>query len=211
MLSRLSVKNFALIELVEVDFEPGLNIITGETGAGKSILIDALGSTLGEKVYGDILREKDDKAIIEAIFNIDKNKEINTKVLEQDLQDFNESIILRKEVHQSGRNRSFVNDSPVAADILAGFGDLLVDLHGQHEHQALLKVKYHLRYLDDYGGFGELLEKVGNAYDTVTALIEELDSLKSKEQSLKEKKEIYEFQINEISSVNPQLGEEEEL
>ncbi len=211
MLSKLTVKNFALIDLVEVNFEPGLNIITGETGAGKSILIDALGSTLGEKVYGDILRKKDDRAIIEAIFNINENAGINSKVLEQDLHDFKDSVILRKEVHQTGRNRSFVNDSPVAADILSEFGDLLVDLHGQHEHQALLKMKYHIQYLDDYGGFDDMLKQVHNVYDKVTSLIEERESLKSKEQSLSEKKEIYEFQINEIAGVNPQLGEEEEL
>ena len=211
MLSKLTVKNFALIDLVEVNFEPGLNIITGETGAGKSILIDALGSTLGEKVYGDILRKKDDKAIIEAIFNVKENDGINNKVLEQDLQDFKDSVILRKEVHQTGRNRSFVNDSPVAADVLAQFGDLLVDLHGQHEHQALLKVKYHIQYLDDYSGFNDQLRRLQKVYDTVTNLLDDLESLKNKEQTLSEKKEIYEFQINEIISVNPQLGEEEEL
>ena len=211
MLKNLFVKNFALLDKIEIEFEPGLNIITGETGAGKSILIDALGSTLGEKVDGDVLRSGTDKAIVEGVFSIDGVKEVKNSLTESELEDTSDTIILRKEVHQSGRNRAFINDTPVPVTKLISFGDLLVDLHGQHEHQSLLKVKYHLLYLDEFGGFAELVEHVQKAFQKLVGLINDLKDLKLREESLTEKREIYQFQIKEIAAINPQVGEEQEL
>lgn len=211
MLTSLHVKNFALLNKIDVDFEPGLNIITGETGAGKSILIGALGSTLGEKVDGDVLRNRADKAVVEGIFSIKNNAGIKQKIKESEIEDFKDTVILRKEVHQSGRNRAFINDTPVPVNELIAFGDFLVDLHGQHEHQSLLNVKHHLTYLDEYGGHTELLNQVQDSYQKVVSLLNELQDLKQRERSLKEQREIYQFQIKEIDSVDPQVGEEEEL
>ncbi len=211
MLKSLYVKNFALLDEIKINFGDGLNIITGETGAGKSILIDALGSTLGEKVNGDILRTGADKAIVEGVFAIGELIEISENLKKSDLDELDNTIILRKEVHQSGRNRAFINDSPVTINNLISFGDLLVDLHGQHEHQSLLKAKFHINYIDEFGGFADLLGEVQSNYLKVQDLIYELNDLKKREISFNEKKDIYQFQIKEIALVDPQVGEEEEL
>jgi DNA repair protein RecN (Recombination protein N) len=211
MLTSLFVKNFALMDEMEVVFGPGLNIITGETGAGKSILIDALGATLGEKVDGNVLRAGTDKAIAEGVFDIRNLATIKEALKTNDLDEVDERIILRKEVAQSGRNRAFVNDVPVTVETLTAFGDLLVDLHGQHEHQALLKTKFHQHYLDEFGGYHQLLSQLNDAYQAMITTIKELENLKQKQNSLTEKKDLFHFQMNEIQAINPQLGEEDEL
>lgn len=211
MLKTLHVENFALIDKIDVQFEQGLNIITGETGAGKSILIDALGSTIGEKIEGDSLRKGTTKAVAEGIFEINQNTEIRNHLQQSDLEDFGDALILRKEISDSLRNRAFVNDSPVPNSLLIDLGNLLVDLHGQHEHQSLLKVNYHIEYLDDFGGYDHLLSEVEVNYNRFVELIDELKMLKAREQSLAEKRDLYQFQIEEIKNVNPLHGEEDEL
>ncbi|MBN2009846.1 DNA repair protein RecN [candidate division KSB1 bacterium] len=211
MLKSVFVKNFALLDHIEIEFLPGLNIITGETGAGKSILIDALGSTLGEKVDGDILRAGSDKAIVESTFFVNNLNEVKAILDQNEIDELDNSLILRKEVGQSGRNRVFVNDTPATASVLSEISDLLVDLHGQHEHQALLKVKYHVDYLDAFGNYDELLEQVRDAYDILMAGIRDLEQLKQRAKALAEKREIYQHQLKEISAVKPQPGEEDEL
>ncbi len=212
MLKSLHVENFALIDKIDVQFEPGLNIITGETGAGKSILIDALGSTIGEKIEGESLRKGATKAVAEGIFEIKNNTELKSYLQQVDVEDFEASVvILRKEISDSLRNRAFVNDSPVPNSYLIDVGNLLVDLHGQHEHQSLLKVNYHIQYLDEFGGYDQLLSEVEENYNYFIELVDELKSLKERERTLSEKRDLYRFQIEEIKNINPLEGEEEKL
>jgi DNA repair protein RecN (Recombination protein N) len=211
MLKSLHVENFALIDKIDVQFEPGLNIITGETGAGKSILIDALGSTLGEKIEAESLRKGAAKAIAECIFQIPGNTVLNDYLQQAKLENFDDNIILRKEISDSLRNRAFVNDSPVPNSLLIDIGNLLVDLHGQHEHQSLLNVGYHIQYLDEFGGYDQLRIEVGENYNRCVELIDELKSLKELERKLSEKHDHYRFQIDEIQNINPLQGEEKEL
>jgi len=211
MLKTLHVENFALIDKIDVQFEYGLNIITGETGAGKSILIDALGSTIGEKIEGDSLRKGTTKAVAEGIFEINQNIVIKNHLQQSQLEDFGDSLILRKEISNSLRNRAFVNDSPVPNSLLIDIGNLLVDLHGQHEHQSLLNVNYHIEYLDEFGGYTHLLSEVQANYNRFVELTDELKTFKAREQSLAEKRDLYQFQIEEINNINPLHGEEDEL
>jgi len=211
MLKTLHVENFALIDKVDVQFEPGLNIITGETGAGKSILIDALGSTIGEKIEGESLRKGATRAVAEGIFQVNQYLEIKNYLQQSDVENFEDSLILRKEISDNLRNRAFVNDSPVPNSLLIDIGNLLVDLHGQHEHQSLLKVNYHIQYLDEFGGYNQLLSEVAVNFNRFIELIDELKALKVRERTLSEKRDIYQFQIEEITNVNPLPGEEEEL
>jgi DNA repair protein RecN (Recombination protein N) len=211
MLRNLHVENFALIDKIDVQFEPGLNIITGETGAGKSILIDALGSTIGEKIENESLRKGATRAVAEGIFQINANLELKNHLRQYEIEDLSDTIILRKEISDNLRNRAFVNDSPVPNSLLIDVGNLLVDLHGQHEHQSLLNVSYHIQYLDDFGGYDQLLSSVAENYTTYLQLLDDLKMLKARERTVVEKRDLYRFQVEEVKSVNPYAGEEEEL
>ncbi len=211
MLKSLHVENFALIDKIDIQFQPGLNIITGETGAGKSILIDALGATIGEKIESDSLRKGTTRAVAEGIFQIANNRELKQFLQQADVEDTSDEIILRKEISDSLRNRAFVNDSPVPNSVLMGIGNLLVDLHGQHEHQSLLRVNYHLQYLDEFGGYDQLLADTDQHYHHFMKLNEELQAILARARSLTEKRDLFRFQIQEIQSVDPHPGEEDEL
>jgi DNA repair protein RecN (Recombination protein N) len=210
MLKTLLIKNYALIEEVEVEFESGLNIITGETGAGKSILIDALSLVLGERASSDVIRRGSDKAVVEAVFGISGNRRVSGFVESQDLE-FSNDLILRREISAKGHNRCFINDTPVALSVLQALGDLLVDLHGQHDHQSLLRTETHIDLLDDFGGLAGLKEEYAASYDRLTELFSSLEELQAKERQLRERKDLYEFQIQEIDGLSPQRGEEDAL
>jgi DNA repair protein RecN (Recombination protein N) len=210
MLKTLLIKNYALIEEVEVEFESGLNIITGETGAGKSILIDALSLVLGERASSEVIRRGAEKAVVEAVFGISGNKRVCDFVKSQDLE-FSNDLILRREVSAKGHNRCFLNDTPVALSALQAMGNLLVDLHGQHDHQSLLRVETHIDMLDDFGGLAGLKEEYAASYDRLTSLFSYLEELQAKERQLRERKDLYEFQIQEIDALGPQQGEEDAL
>ena len=210
MLKHLQIQNYALIEKLDVAFESGLNIITGETGAGKSIIIDALSLILGERADTDSVRKGTDKAVVEGIFGISLNKKLKLLLSEQSIE-YSDELILRREVSVRGSSRCFVNDSPVSLNIMKNIGDLLVDLHGQHEHQSLLRTETHIDLLDDFIGLGDLVNEFSNQYKEVTSILAQLKEIKSKELQLKEKRDLYEFQIKEIDAVSPVLGEEDKL
>jgi DNA repair protein RecN (Recombination protein N) len=210
VLKTLLIKNYALIEEIEVEFESGLNIITGETGAGKSILIDALSLVLGDRANAEVIRHGADKAVVEALFGISGNRRLKSFIQTQDLDVENE-LILRREISAKGNNRCFINDSPVALSVMQAVGDLLVDLHGQHDHQSLLKTETHIDLLDDFGGLAGLKEEYLASYNQLTRLFTELEDLQSRERQLRERKDLYEFQIQEIDALGPARGEEESL
>jgi DNA replication and repair protein RecN len=211
MLQSLSVRDYALIEELEMEFGSGLNIITGATGAGKSILIGALRMILGERANTDVVREGTSKAVVEGIFDdadtariravLEKN-EIPTGPLPR--------VILRRRITDRG-SRGFVNDTPATLDVMRAVAGELIDLHGQHEHQSLLHTETHLRLLDSFGGLGGLVESYQAKREQVAELVEEREALAARERELRQQKELYEFQIEEIDAVDPQPGEEEEL
>lgn len=209
MLKSLEIKDYALIDHINVEFEKGLNIITGETGAGKSILIDAMSLLLGERASSDVVRKGAQKSFVEGIFDVENNKKVKS-LLEENEIEFQPELIIRREISLKGSNRCFVNDSPVSLNIIKELGDLLVDLHGQHEHQSLLRTETHIDFLDEFANNKNLLENYKNIYKELIEKQGELIELKSREQSLKEKKEIYVFQLKEIDNVNP-LPDEDEL
>jgi len=210
VLKSLLIKNYALIEEVEAEFESGLNIITGETGAGKSILIDALGLVLGERASSDVIRKGAEKTIVESVFGISGNKKVKGILKEHDLEGDGD-LILRREISGKGHNRCFINDTPVSLAVLQTIGDLLVDLHGQHDHQSLLRTETHIDLLDDFGGLAGLREEYEASYQRLKGLFDELETLQAKERSLRKRKDLYEFQIQEIDALSPQAGEEEAL
>lgn len=211
MLKSLLVKDYALIEQIEVEFGEGLNIITGETGAGKSILIDAMSLLLGERVpHSGMVRKGAAKSIVEGIFGVENNKKIKRILKENDIE-FQPEMIMRREISVKGSNRCFINDTPVQLSLIKETGNLLVDLHGQHEHQSLLRTETHIEFLDEYGGLQEDLGKYKKDYDRLNQISNELLMLREKEFSLKEKRDVYSYQIKEIDTVSPVEGEEDSL
>lgn len=210
MLKTLQIKDYALIENINIEFNMGLNIITGETGAGKSILIGAMGLLLGERASTEIVRKGTQKSIVEGIFDAGSNHKIKDLLTENEVE-FWPELIVRREVSLKGSNRCFVNDTPVPLTVIKELGYLLVDLHGQHEHQSLLRKETHIEMLDDFAELGNELIEFGNWNKELKAKLAELGDLRKRERLLREKKELYEFQIKEIDAVNPQVGEEEEL
>ena len=208
MLKSLEIKDYALIDHINVEFGKGLNIITGETGAGKSILIDAMSLLLGERASTEVVRKGAQKSFVEGIFDVELNKKVKS-LLEENEIEFQPELIIRREISLKGSNRCFVNDSPVSLNIIKELGDLLVDLHGQHEHQSLLRTETHIEFLDEFANNHKLLEDYKVVYKELNSKQNELRELKSKEESLKEKKEIYGFQIKEIDNINPLPNEDE--
>ena len=210
MIRTLYIKNYAIIEEIQAELEPGLNIITGETGAGKSILIDALGMLLGERASAETVRKGADKGIVEGVFHVADNTKL-LSLLKENTIETQEDMIVRREVSAKGQSRCFINDSPVTLNLLKEVGDLLVDLHGQHEHQSLLRTHTHLDLLDDFGGLEGMLDEYRQSFRRMQTLFQERDELQEQEKHLKEKRDLYEFQIKEIDAVNPQPAEEDSL
>ncbi|MGA7159873.1 MAG: DNA repair protein RecN [Bacteroidota bacterium] len=210
MLRSLYVKHYALIEEISVEFERGLNIITGETGAGKSILIDALSLLLGERASTEVIRKGAEKAIVEGTFDTAGSPKIQSLLKENEIE-ASEEMIVRREISAKGQSRCFINDSPVPLALLKETGDALVDLHGQHDHQALLRPETHIEFLDDFGGDERLLSEYRQSYNKLSDFFTKKRNLREQEHRLKEKKDLYEFQMKEIDSVNPKSGEEEAL
>jgi len=210
MLKTLEIKDYALIDKIIIEFGKGLNIITGETGAGKSILIDAMSLMLGERASVEVVRKGAQKSIVEGIFDVERNLKVKIFLEENEIE-FLPELIIRREISLKGSNRCFVNDSPVSLNIVKELGDLLVDLHGQHEHQSLLRIETHVDFLDEYAGNQKLIDDFKHVYKDLISKQNELKDLKSKENSLKEKKEIYSFQLKEIENINPQPDEDEQI
>ncbi len=211
MLKYLYVKNYVLIDELKIEFGDGLNIITGETGAGKTILVDALGAVLGETLSRDAIRGGAAKAIFEAQFELPKTQAVKNVLLQNDIDDYDTQLIVRRELNESGRSRAFVNDSPVSMAVLGEIGDLLVDLHGQHEHQLLLKSSRHIDYLDAFIGHGDLLQRIRSAFKALREYQKELASLKERQEQSNQARDLLMYQRNEINAIDPRPGEDEAL
>ncbi len=210
MLKSLSIRNYALIDELHAELSNGLVILTGETGAGKSIIIDALGLVLGERTASDVVRSGADKAVVEGLFQIAGNPKVKTLLERIDIE-VTDELIVRREVSAKGQSRCFANDTPVTLALQKQIGELLVDLHGQHEHQSLLRTETHGAMVDDFGGLDGMVGEFQRAFGQFKDLLGRLEELGRREQQLREKREFYAFQIQEIDAVAPRSGEEEEL
>ncbi len=194
MLRYLNIRNLAVIEALEVNFEPGLNVLTGETGAGKSILVEAVSLLLGGRASPDLVRTGEDTAIVQAIFETDGRE-----------------VVVRREVTSQGRSRAFIDGTLATAATLRELGERLVDLHGQHEHQALLNPDVHIDLLDQFAGQAELRDRVAAAYAEWAGLTAELDEVRRQERDKSARTDFLRFQLGEIDRVKPRPGEDEEL
>ena len=209
MIQSLYIKDFALIDELEVGFREGLNILTGQTGAGKSIIIGALNMILGERADTEVIRQGTDKAIAEAIIEVGENDAI-ADLLEENAVEMRPELIMRREIRSSG-SRGFINDTPVTITVLREVGNYLVDLHGQHDHQMLLKEENHRGVVDGFERIAPKLEAYQNDYQEMQELRAELRKLKKREQELEEKVELYRFQVQELENAQLDPNEEEQL
>ena len=210
MLTTLEIKDYALIENIKVEFNSGLNIITGETGAGKSILIGALGLLLGERASSDTVRKGAQKSFVEGIFDIGENKKVKNFLQENEFE-MNDELIIRREISLKGSNRCFINDSPVQLSQVKFVGDLLIDLHGQHDHQSLLRVETHIEFLDEFCDLKNELNNYIKARKILFSTIGDYEKLKNNERNLKDKLELNSFQLREIKAVTPEIDEDIKL
>ena len=211
MLRSLSIRDYALIEELEVEFDSGLNIITGETGAGKSILLGAMRLLLGDRADTDALRQGAKKAVIEGVFdNADEGR--LPQILEHHEIEPQEGglLIVRREVSARG-SRAFINDTPATLEVLRRVASQTIDLHGQHEHQSLLRTETHVDLVDNFGALGGLVETYRTRYAAVRRLVDERAALRERKDELARQKELYAFQIEEIDRTDPVLGEDDGL
>lgn len=215
MIEKLFIKNYLIIKEAEINFSSGLNILTGETGAGKSIILDALGMILGERADYSLIRKDSDKMIIEGYFDFKDNKRVRAllKSLEIESENENESgyIIIRRDLLKKGISRNFINDVPVNISDLKELGNIIIDIHSQNEHQSLLNKETHIGILDQYIKNEGLLEKYKNSYGELKESIKDYENLISKKDELAERKEFLEFQLKEINDINPVENEDEDL
>ena len=209
MIKSLYIKDFALIDELDVQFENGLNIMTGQTGAGKSIIIGALNMILGERADTEVIRQGANKAIAEATIFVGENDYL-FELLEENAVEVSKELILRREIRQTG-SRAFINDTPVNISVLKEVGDQLVDLHGQHDHQMLLKEENHQGVIDQFDSVQPVLKAYRAEYKKMSELQKELRDLKRRERDLNEKMELYQFQVKELEAAELDAHEEEEL
>lgn len=211
MLRALHIRQLAIVEDVTVEFEAGTTVLTGETGAGKSILVDALSLALGERADREQVRAGADEARIEAVFDVAHLPEIAPLLAELELPAGDGELILRRIVSAAGKSRCAVNGSPVPLAGLARLGRLLVDLHGQHEHQLLLDPATHLHFVDAFGGLLPEREGVRAAYTAWSSTRAELDAARAALRGRSEHLDLLEYQIDEIGGAKPEPGEDVRL
>ncbi|MFZ1730324.1 MAG: DNA repair protein RecN [Bacteroidota bacterium] len=210
MLTSLVIRNFALIEEIRIDIGPGLTVMTGETGAGKSIVVDALGLVLGERADTTMVRQGSEKAVVEA--ELDAPALVQLRPLVEAMEaEWLPQLILRREVSAKGNSRAFVNDTPVPVSALRELGDRLVDIHGQHEHQSLLRAETHRVVLDSDPSVESALADYQKLYHAFTASVHELEEARRTRDRIDERRLLAEHQLNEISLVNPLAGEDEAI
>ncbi|MGH7324049.1 MAG: DNA repair protein RecN [Candidatus Rokuibacteriota bacterium] len=211
MLRELRVKNFAVIETVTVPFTRGLNVLTGETGAGKSILVDALLLVRGARAQAETIRSDADTATVEAVFDVGAHRSVAAALAEAGISAEDGELLIRRELSRAGRHRAFVNDSPVTVGLLERLGDQLVEVHGQHEHQRLLEPARQLDLLDDFAGADKSAGEVAERYAAYRAGREAVERLRAAERDRAQREDLLRFQLSELRAAGLRPGEEEEL
>ena len=210
MLKSLFIQNFVLIDSLDIQFEKGFSVITGETGAGKSIILGALSLVLGQRADGKSIKKDADKCVIEAVFDI-RQYSLEPFFLSNDLEYDAESCILRRELYASGKSRAFVNDSPVSLAIMKELGTKLIDIHSQHQNLLLGDNRFQLRVVDVMAENEILLILYRKEYSRYQALKKELKELKEKAAQTKQEEDYIRFQLDQLEEAHLSAGEQEEL
>jgi DNA repair protein RecN (Recombination protein N) len=214
MLSLLKIKNIALIDELQLEFSHGLNLLTGETGSGKSIIVDSLGALTGDRISSDLIKEGEKSAQIEGLFSVRADATLHEIFYESgiEIDDADEvDLIVRRELAASGRNRIFVNNQLVTGNLLKKIGAFLVDIHGQGEQATLFNPSNHLEILDEFANLNNLRTNLSAKYFEMAKTQREIESLREDEAQKLQLLDVLQFQVDEIKKVNPQMGEEDAL
>jgi len=209
MLRELHVRNYAVIDDVRIELQPGLNVLTGETGAGKSLIVGALSLLLGERAFSDVVRTGESRAVVEGVFDCSRVPELTRLCEEQGIDVEDGWLILRREVQREGRNRAWVNGSAATAGLIRQLGEALVDLHGQHEHQALLRRDAQRDILDAFGGATEAAFRTAEAHARVASLRRRIEETREEAARTRERADYLEYRVREIEAARLEIGEDE--
>src|SRR5437899_12895538 len=211
MLREIRIRNFAVIDSVSASFSPGLNVLTGETGAGKSMLIDAILLVRGARAQTDVIRGDSETATVEALFEVEPGSSAAAVLHDAGLALDEGQLVLRRELARSGRHRAFVNDSPVTVGLLERLGDHLVEVHGQHEHPRLLEPARQLELLDRFADAEELRARVAGLVAKFREARAEAERTRAAERDRAQREDLLRFQLSELDAARLRPGEEEEL
>lgn len=211
MLESLNIRNLAVIEDLTIEFRSGLNVLSGETGAGKSIIIGALGLVLGEKASPTMVRSGAELASVEGLFDVSGNRLAAAFLAGEGLPDEQGQVVVRRTISAEGKSRAYINGTLTSQGVLKDFGSLLVDIHGQHEHQSLLRISEHLRMLDAFGDNEAAAAEIREGLQEYRTLREQLQALDMDEREKARRLELNAFAVNEIDAAALVQGEEEQL
>jgi DNA repair protein RecN (Recombination protein N) len=211
LLRQLDISGLAVVKELSLEFEPGLNVLTGETGAGKSIIVGAIGLLVAEKTGPEIVRTGEKAARITGVFEIGDGQEISGEMECAGIQADSNQVIVKREISSEGRTRAYLNGEPVTLNIMKKIGDLLVDFHGQHEHQSLLRKSTHVDLLDSFGSLRQQREKVWRICTNLRKFRDELEGFLAEQRDAKAQVDFIKFQVSDIESARLKEGEEETL
>ena len=211
MLIQLSVRDFAIVETAELEFDTGMTVLTGETGAGKSILVDALSLALGARASAETVRSGAQRADVTAVFEITENAAAKHWLRDHDLEEEDGNCWLRRTVTVEGRSKAYINGRPIPVGSARELGATLVDIHGQHEHQSLLRAEVQRKLIDTYGGHRKLLEATNDAVTAWHAVNDELEQLTGPSGDRAARLSLLRYQLDELEAFNPQPNEIEHL
>ncbi|MDH5804365.1 MAG: DNA repair protein RecN, partial [Gemmatimonadota bacterium] len=211
MLRELRVRNLAVIEDVRLPLGPGLNVLSGETGAGKSILVDALALLVGERATGDLVRPGAGTATVEAAFELDGHDSIVGVAQEAGITMDDETLVVRRDINREGRNRAWANGSPSTVSVLSNLGQQLVDIHGQHEAQSLLRAQAQRDILDAFAGATNERKHLREVFERVSDLRSRIESIRERRDEVVKRADYLRHVVKEIEDVDPKAGEEDAL